>query len=81
MFSHEQTELIQLIQQLDPEQVLRVLEFTRKVKVEPPVDYSDEWTDEDLRDFANDTLRRLDETDPYDWPDTGQPSHRQEGRT
>jgi hypothetical protein len=66
MLTREQTELVQLIQELGPEQVQRVLEFTRKVKAESPVDYSDEWSDEDLRDATNATLRRLDEIDPYE---------------
>src|SRR5262249_5623972 len=39
---------------------------------EPPIDYSDEWTDEDLSDFSNESLRRLDELDPYDWSDEKQ---------
>ena len=65
MLSPEQTELVQLIQELEPEKVHQVLEFTRKVKTDPPIDYSDDWTEEDLREFSNDTLRRLDKIDPY----------------
>ncbi len=34
-----------------------------------PVDDSDEWTEEDRREATNQSLRRLDEIDPYDWPD------------
>lgn len=67
MHSQAQTELVQLIQQLQPEQVHRVLNFARTVKAEPPVDYSDEWTEEDMRDLSNESFRRMDELDPYDW--------------
>jgi len=35
-----------------------------------PIDDSDEWTDEDRREATNEALRRLDEIDPYDWPDS-----------
>jgi hypothetical protein len=70
MLSQEQSELVQLIQELEPEQVHRVLEFTRKIKDGLPIDYSDHWTEEDLRDAGNELLQRLDEIDPYDWPDS-----------
>ena len=69
MLSPEQAELLRLIQDMAPDQVHRVLEFTRKVKEEPPIDYSDDWTEEDMREASNDALCRLDEIDPYDWPD------------
>ncbi len=70
MLSKEQTELVELIQELGPEQVQQVLEFTRRLKTEPPIDYSDSWTEEDMREFTNEALRRLDEIDPYDWDES-----------
>ncbi len=36
---------------------------------EQPADESDEWTDEDRHDFTLDSLRRLEEKDPYPWPE------------
>jgi hypothetical protein len=73
MLSQEQSELVQLIGELEPEKVHRVLEFTRKIKTEPPIDYSDNWTDEDLRECGNALLRHLDAVDPYEWPDSERP--------
>jgi hypothetical protein len=72
MLSQQQTELVQLIQALQPKDVQRVLEFARKLQAEAPVEYTDQWTDEDLRAVSNETLRRLDEIDPYDWTETEQ---------
>jgi len=68
MLSPEQAELVHLIQQLHSDGVQRVLEFARKVKSEAPLEYTDDWTEEELRAMADATLRRLDEVDPYDWP-------------
>src|SRR4051812_24432574 len=70
--SPQHQELVNLVQELSPEQVLRVLNFAQTVKTQPPIDYSDEWTEEDLRELSNEVLRRLDEVDPYDWPEDEQ---------
>jgi len=72
MLSQEQTELVQLIQSLPPQHVQWILEFARKLQAEAPLDYTDDWTEEELREVVNETCRRLDHVDPYDWPDTEQ---------
>ncbi len=72
MLSQEQAELFELIQNLRPDDVHRVLEYVRKMEACPAVDYSDDWTEEELRAVANESLRRLDEIDPYDWSDADQ---------
>jgi hypothetical protein len=77
MLSHEQNEIVELVKVLEPDQVQRVLDFTRKVKAEPAIDYSDEWSEEDLREFSNDCLRRIDEIDPYDWPESEKTSQKE----
>ena len=37
--------------------------------VRRPADESDEWTDEDRRDFQLAAWKRLDEEAPYPWPE------------
>ncbi len=44
-----------------------VLELKQQHGYDEPVDDSDEWTEEDMRDAANEVFRRLDKEDPYDW--------------
>jgi hypothetical protein len=43
------------------------LELKSQCGYAEPVDDSDEWTEEDMRDAADAVFRRLDEEDPYDW--------------
>jgi hypothetical protein len=44
-----------------------VLELKQKHGYDKPVDDSDEWTEEDMREAADEVFRRLDKEDPYDW--------------
>jgi hypothetical protein len=44
-----------------------VLSLKERHGYDEPVDDSDEWTDEDCREFREASLRRLEEEDP--WPD------------
>jgi hypothetical protein len=48
---------------------VRALVMKRKAECgyDEPVDDSDEWTEQDLRDFSADSFRRLEEKYPYDW--------------
>ena len=43
------------------------LEMKKQWGYDEPVDDSDEWTEEDMRDAADAVFRRLDAEDPYDW--------------
>lgn len=44
-----------------------VLELKDQCGYGEPVDDSDDWTEEDMRDAADEVFRRLDKEDPYDW--------------
>jgi hypothetical protein len=44
-----------------------VLELKKQHGFDEPIDDSDEWTEEDKREFADEVFRRLDKEDPYDW--------------
>ena len=46
-----------------------VFELKGRHGYKEPIDDSDEWTEEDLRDFALASGRRLEELDPSDGPD------------
>ncbi len=43
------------------------LEMKNQCGYKEPVDDSDEWTEEDMRDAANEAFQRLDKEDPYEW--------------
>ena len=43
------------------------LELKNQCGYDEPVDDSDEWTEEDIRDAADEVFRRLDKEDPYEW--------------
>lgn len=43
------------------------LEMKNQCGYDEPVDDSDEWTEEDMRQAADEAFRRLDQEDPYDW--------------
>ena len=64
MLTQDQRQLVEMIERLPAEKVLQVLEFTRNLQSGPPFEYSDEWTQEDLRAFSDDTFRRVQENDP-----------------
>jgi hypothetical protein len=66
----ELTELNRVAADLSPEQVRKVIEYAKLVSKpywERP-GYSDEWTDEDMQDAANASMRAFDEEHPgEDW--------------
>jgi hypothetical protein len=72
MLTQEQQELVSLVQNLDETKVRKILEYARALalKPDPTVDFADEWTEEDYKALSDDTFRRLQETDPYDWPES-----------
>ncbi len=52
------------------EKVCEVAELVRSLKEKhgfcEPIDDSDEWSDEDLREFSVECIKRLDEEDPWE---------------
>jgi hypothetical protein len=70
MSTTEQQEILKLLQNMDPEQVRQVRDFTLflKVRYKSPleVDESDSWTEEDMRDATAACLRYADEAMPYE---------------
>jgi hypothetical protein len=64
----ELTELNQVVADLSPELVRKVIEYAKLVSKpywEQP-GYSDEWTDEDVRDYTAASMRYLDQQYPED---------------
>jgi hypothetical protein len=50
-----------------------VLELRKQHGYSEPIDDSDEWNEEDLRDFAAASARYAEETMPYEWEEPVNP--------
>ncbi len=46
-----------------------VISLKERHGYDKPVDDSDEWTEEDMRDATQASMKRLDEEDPWEEPD------------
>lgn len=59
----QENELLAIIKSLPPDKLNEVKDFALflKSKYQPNIDYSTEWTEEDLRDFSNTSLNYFDE--------------------
>ena len=68
--SQEIETLNRVVAGLRPEVVRQVIDFALflRTRQEAPVDYSDEWTEEDEGDFSKATWQRLDEQEPWEGP-------------
>lgn len=70
-------EVIQTMVKLPPEKVVELQDFARFLKErygkDHAIDYSTEWTDEDLRDFTAACCDYANETMPWDESDAEQP--------
>jgi hypothetical protein len=68
--SHEIETLTRVVAGLPPDAIRQVIDFALFLQARhaAPVDYSDEWTDEDLRDATLASLRRFEAEHPdEDW--------------
>ncbi len=70
MFTVEQEQITQLIRELPPDLVREILDFTlflkEKRKPALPIDYSTEWTEEDMRDCARSSMEYFNSLHPDD---------------
>jgi hypothetical protein len=68
VLTKEQSEILQLLQELPSPQVQEIRDFALFLKErygkEQPLDESDAWSDEDMHDLASAALRNAEETIP-----------------
>ncbi|HTU21618.1 MAG TPA: hypothetical protein VMG10_26515 [Gemmataceae bacterium] len=74
----EIAEISLLLWYLPLEKVEQIKKLTLELKnqcgYDKPVDDSDEWTEEDMRDAADASMRYAEETVPYDWGESVAPN-------